>query len=51
MGRGGGRSRQEGRRTGGRDGERGTVADLRRDRSPRLGNGTEGGAIDSAGDR
>ena len=51
VGRGGGRSRHEKRRTRGVDGERGTVGEMRRDRSPRLGNGRERDAIEAAGAR
>ncbi len=49
--RGGGRSRQDERRTGGGDGDRGTIGEMRRERSPRLGNDREGGTVDLAGDR
>jgi hypothetical protein len=51
VGRGGGRSRHDRRRTGGGDGEQVPGGEMRRDRSPRLGNGREGNAIEDAGAR
>ena len=51
VGRGGGRPRQDRRRTIGGAGEQVPGGEMRRDRSPRLGSGREGNASEDTGER